>query len=129
MSTITSQIIKVVRDDPDNKIEFKDLMKEMKELNTGSKAELATKLIVDREVLKKAVNIMGTAINDAEIEIEALETKNNELEKELNPSQREKINKLYQGKKEELTNDNQSNERIWRRLNKVMLTNKQLTEK
>ena len=92
-TSITNEIIKVVRENPENKIEFKDLMKEMKELNTGSKAELATKLIVDREVLKKAVNIMGTAINDAEIEIEALEIKNSELEKELNPSQREKINK------------------------------------
>ena len=127
--SITTEIIKLVRENPDNKIEFKELIKEMKELNTGSKAELATKLIVDRDVLRKTVNILGTAINDAEIEIEALETKVEALEKDMNPSQREKMNKLYLGKKEELTNDNKSNQRIWKRINKVMLENKQLTEK
>src|SRR2546430_2547740 len=127
--SITTEIINLVRENPDNKIEFKELMKEMKELNTGSKAELATKLIVDRDVLRKTVNILGTAINDAEIEIEALETKVEALEKDMNPSQREKMNKLYLGKKEELTNDNKSNQRIWKRINKVMLESRQLTEK
>jgi hypothetical protein len=127
--SITNQIIKLVQDEPDNKIEFKELMNGMKELNTGTKAELATKLIIDKEVLKKTVTIMGKAIDDAEIEIEALEAKNAELEKDLTPSQREKANKLYHGKKELLINDQKSNERIMRRLNKVMTVSKQLTEK
>lgn len=126
---ITNHVIKLVQDDPNNKIEFKELLTEMKELNTGTKAELATKLIIDKNVLKKAVNIMGKAIDDAEIEIEALEEKNAALEKDLTPSQRERANQIYLGKKEVLINDQKSGERIMRRLNKVMTENKALTGK
>ena len=67
----------------------------MKELNTGAKAELATKLLIDKIVYEEAIQVMGTAINEAEIEIEALESKNEQLEKELNlcSEDKERINK------------------------------------
>jgi hypothetical protein len=127
----TETIIQKVKDSEETKLMLKNKMRDFKELNTGAKAELAKKLLCDVAVYEEAVQIMGEGLNEAEIEIECLETKNKELEKELNMTDedKERLNKLYYNKKVELQNDGLKNERVMKRLNNIMNRSKQLTEK
>jgi hypothetical protein len=128
-NTIT-QIIQTVKDSEETKLILKSKMKDFKELNTGTKAELSKKLVVDMVVFEQAIQIMGEGLNEAEIEIEALEAKNAELEKDLNPTseQKERLNKYYYNKKIELHNDGNENNRVMRRLNNIMSRSRQLTQ-
>jgi glutathionylspermidine synthase len=91
------EIIQTVKDSEQTKLILKSKMKDFKELNTGAKAELSKKLMVDMVVFEEVVQIMGEGLNEAEIEIECLEAKNEELEKELKLTEedKERINKLY----------------------------------
>ncbi len=87
---ITETVLQQVKNSEDTKLILKNRMKDFTELNTGTKAELAKKLLCDVAVYEEAVQIMGEGLNEAEIEIECLETKNKELEKELNMSDEDK---------------------------------------
>jgi hypothetical protein len=124
------EIIQSVKDSEETKLILKSKMKDFKELNRGAKAELSKKLMVDLVVVEEVVQIMGEGLNEAEIEIECLEAKIEELENDLNPTseQRERMNKIYHSKKFELQNDGNKNERVMRRLNNIMSRSRQLTQ-
>jgi hypothetical protein len=124
------QIIQSVKDSEETKLILKSKMNDFKELNTGTRAELSKKLMVDMVVFEQAIEIMGEGLNEAEIEIECLEAKNAELEKELKLTEedKERMNKFYFNKKIELQIDGNKNERVMRRLNNIMSRSRQLTQ-
>src|SRR6266853_1385009 len=127
----TKNLIQSVKELPEVKSVLSEKLLEMKQLNTASKAELATRYLADTIIFEEAIQIMGNAINDAEIDIEMLEQKNEQLEKELNLSEedKEKMNKLYYNKKVELQNDeNTKNVRIMNRLKKTLIRSKAILE-
>ena len=102
-------------------------MNVINKLSKGEKAELTSRLMIDKVIYEEAIIIMGEGIKEAEIEIEALEHKNELLEKELNIIDKEKINNAYQTKQFELEKDNKGNERVMRRLKNIMSKSKQVT--
>ena len=115
-----------VKEEPKFKATLDIEIKEFSKLNTASRASMSKRLFVEKRVVEEAMTIMGNAINEAEIEIDALEVKNKELEKELTEVDKARINKLYQSRKQELQNDPHANDRIMRRLNKTMYQSRSL---
>jgi hypothetical protein len=128
MSTV-KDVVDIAKNCDTTKKEVTERITEVNKLNTGEKAALTVKLMADKIVYEAAINIMGDAINDCEMEIESLEFKNELLEKELSTQDKEKINVVYIGKKKELQNDNNKNSRIMSRLNKTLDKAKQITNK
>jgi hypothetical protein len=128
MSTV-KDVVDIAKNCSTTKKELVERLTEVNNLNTGEKAALTIKLMADKIVYEAAINIMGDAINDCEMEIESLEFKNTLLEKELSTQDKERINAVYNGKKKELQNDNNKNSRIMNRLNKTLDKAKQITNK
>ena len=83
-------IIKLVKNDEKTKKEGSEKMNAINKLSNGEKAELTSRLMIDKVIYEEAIIIMGEGIKEAEIEIEALEHKNELLEKELNIIDQEK---------------------------------------
>jgi hypothetical protein len=123
------EIIKLVKNDQNTKNELSSRLSLIQNLSTGEKAELTTKLMVDKVIYEEAIVIMGEGIKEAEIEIEALEHKNSLLEKDLNVRDKEKVNAAYDTKKFELQNDGKGNSRVMRRLNNILARAQALPEK
>ena len=120
-------IIKLVKNDEKTKKEVVEKMNVINKLSKGEKAELTSRLMIDKVIYEEAIIIMGEGIKEAETDIEALEHKTELLEKELNIIDKEKINNAYQTKKFELEKDNKGNERIMRRLKNIISKSKQVT--
>ncbi len=127
MSDIIDESMALAKECPDLKVTLNEKTKELRKLNTASKASMTKHLVIEREVFIKTMNIMGQSINDAEIEIEALETKNTELEKELTVIDKARINKVYETKKQQLQSDSNYKQRIMKRLHKTINQSKALT--
>ena len=121
-------IIKLVKSDEKTKKEVVEKMNVINKLSKGEKAELTSRLMIDKVIYEEAIIIMGEGIKEAEIEIEALEHKNELLEKELNIIDKEKINNAYKTKKLEIEKDNKGNERVMKRLTSIMSKSKQITK-
>jgi hypothetical protein len=126
MSTV-KEVVRIAKNRNTTKIELSERLIGLNKLNTGEKAALTMKLMTDKVVYEEAINIMGEAINDCEIENEALQAKNTLLENELSTQDKERINEVYNGKKKELQNDENKNSRIMNRLNKTLNKAKQIT--
>ncbi len=75
MGDIIDESMALAKECPDLKVTLNEKTKELRKLNTASKASMTKHLVIEREVFIKTMNLMGQSINDAEIEIEALETK------------------------------------------------------
>jgi hypothetical protein len=122
-------VLKMVKENPNTKQQLIQKKNALDNLTKGEKASLTDRLMADKVVYEEAIIIMGQGINEAEIEIEALEHKNSLLEKELNIVDKQKINAAYETKKFELENDNKANSRVMKRLESIMSKSKQLTNK
>jgi hypothetical protein len=125
--SIVKDIVKIAKNRDTTKTELSERTEALNKLNTGEKAALTMKLMTDKVVYEEAINIMGDAINDCEIEIESLTYKNDQLEKELSTQDKERMNEVYNGKKKQLQNDDNKNSRIMNRLNKRIDMAKQIT--
>ena len=126
--SVVKEIVKIAKASDDTKKELTERLTAVNKLNTGEKAALTMKLMTDKVVYEEAIKIMGDAINDSEIENEALKTKNSFLENELSAKDKERINEVYNGKKKELQNDDNKNSRIMNRLNKTLNKAKEITK-
>ncbi len=127
MGDIIDESMALAKECPDLKVALVEKSKELKKLNTASKASMTKHLLIEREVYIKTMDIMGQSINEAEIEIEALEAKNAELEKDLTITDKARINKLYETTKQKKLSDPNAKDRILRRLHKTMNQSKALT--
>ena len=74
-------IIKLVKNDEKTKKEGSEKMNAINKLSNGEKAELTSRLMIDKVIYEEAIIIMGEGIKEAEIEIEALEHEAELLEK------------------------------------------------
>ncbi len=62
----------LAKNDKDTKVAIKDKLIKVKDMNTATRAEVATKLIIDSEVIRSALNIVGDAIYDLSVDNEIL---------------------------------------------------------
>ena len=122
------EMLELAKNDPDTKEIIVYKMKQIKNMNIATKAELATQLLVNSEVVRAALTIAGDTINDLSIENEVLAEENTELKKNLNEIDRDQINAITAARKKQIQNNNSRNERILKEVRKTITRSKQLTQ-
>src|ERR1700743_3991275 len=95
-------LLELARSNPDTKDIIVDKMKQIKDMNTATKADLATQLLVDSELVRSALTLAGDTINDLSIEKEVLTEKVIDLEKHLTEVDRNKINAITAARKKQI---------------------------
>src|SRR5438093_13789129 len=123
----SESLLKLAKNDSGTKISIKEKLTQISDMNIATKAELATKLLIDSEVVRTALNIAGDTINDLSIENELLTEKNDELEKHLTQVDKDKIADMMKSHKKQLQNDNSKGERILHEIKRTLQKSKQLT--
>jgi hypothetical protein len=125
---MNDELLALAKNDKDTKAAIKEKMIKVKDMNTATRAELATKLLIDSEVIRSALNIAGDTIYDLSVDNEILNDKNNELKKHLTSVERNKIDDMYKDRKEHVKANDDRRVRILGEIRKTLSKNKQLTQ-
>src|SRR5829696_3733783 len=120
--------LQLAKNDSSTKGIIVDKIKQINDMNVATKAELATQLLVDAELVRAVLTLAGDTINDLSIENEVLEEETTKLKSCLTEIDRDKINAFTAARKKQIQDSNSKNERILREVTRTMQKAKQLTQ-